>query len=45
MSKLTDRQIRERLPPETGYTITYDDGMPGFGVRITAAGVRSFVIR
>ena len=40
---LTDAIIR-RLPiPAKGYKITFDDEVPGFGIRITASGVRSFV--
>lgn len=35
----------ERLPaPATGYTIYMDDGLPGFGVRVTARGVKTYFI-
>lgn len=30
-------------PPETGYTLHWDDRTPGLGIRVTAGGVRSFV--
>jgi integrase len=30
-------------PPESGYQITWDDKLPGFGVRVTAAGAKSFI--
>jgi hypothetical protein len=42
MGALTDAAIKRLLPPEAGNRIHYDDP-PGFGIRITAAGVRSFV--
>jgi hypothetical protein len=42
--KLTDISIRALKPPETGYHIYNDDTLPGFGVRITAAGVKSYVL-
>ena len=36
--------VVKRIPlPERGYAITWDDDVPGFGVRITAAGARSFI--
>ena len=42
MSTLTDATVKRLPPPQTGNRIFYDDP-PGFGVRITAAGVRAFV--
>ena len=45
--KLTDTTINKLPKPKTGNRITYDDGdkrVPGFGVRTTAAGARSFVL-
>lgn len=42
--KLTDA-IAKALPvPATGNRITYDDVVAGFGLRITAAGARSFIL-
>ncbi|MDA1315682.1 MAG: site-specific integrase [Acidobacteria bacterium] len=42
---LTDRDIRSLKPPLKGNVIRYDSGgVPGFGCRVTAAGVRSFVL-
>jgi integrase len=41
---LTDRLIRALPAPPTGAVITYDADAPGFGVRVTATGVRSFVL-
>jgi len=41
--KLTDLSIRALKAPETGYQIFNDDTLPGFGIRITANGAKSFV--
>src|SRR5215471_7786887 len=42
--RLTDALIK-RLPiPATGNTITWDSAVAGLGVRVTAAGHRSFVL-
>lgn len=46
---LADRFVRDLPAPPLGATITYDGGDPkrrvsGFGVRVTAAGVRAFVL-
>jgi hypothetical protein len=40
---LTDRSIKALEPPESGYLIEYDTAIKGFGVRVTASGVRSFM--
>src|SRR4249920_3441214 len=42
--KLTDFSIRALQPPETGSRIVYDDALPGFGVRITETGTKSYVL-
>jgi integrase len=41
---LTDRMVRALPVPAAGAVITYDADVPGFGIRITAKGVRSFVL-
>ena len=41
---LTDALIRKLEPPEKGNSITYDAAVPGFGVRVTAAGHRAFIL-
>lgn len=41
--KITNTSIRKIDPPETGYRIFYDDRLQGFGIRITASGVRSYI--
>jgi integrase len=43
-SHLTDRLIRALPVPAAGAVITYDADLPGFGIRTTAKGVRSFVL-
>jgi integrase len=42
--KLTDSKIRTLTPPAKGNRIEWDDTVGGFGVRITAAEARSFVL-
>jgi integrase len=41
---LTDALIKRLEPPEKGNRITYDDTVPGFGIRITAGGAQSFIL-
>jgi integrase len=41
---LTDKAIRDLEAPERGNRIAYDDAVKGFGVRVTAAGARAFVL-
>jgi integrase len=41
---LTDRTIRTLPVPATGAVITYDASLPGFGIRVTAKGIRAFVL-
>jgi integrase len=42
---LTDAIVRRLLTPRNGKEITLDDEVTGFGVRVTAAGHRAFVLR
>lgn len=42
--KLTNPEVKKLPAPEKGNRITYDDTVRGFGVRITAAGARAFVL-
>jgi integrase len=42
--RLTDASIKRIKPPATGNRITYDGDVPGFGVRVTAGGDRSFIL-
>jgi len=41
---LTDIGIRALDKPEKGATVYYDDTLKGFGVRVTANGVKSYVL-
>ena len=41
---LTDAIVKRLPAPEKGNRITYDDGVAGFGCRVTAAGHRAFVL-
>jgi integrase len=42
--RLTDTMVKEMVPPDTGNQITYDKDVKGFGVRITKAGARAFIL-
>jgi integrase len=42
--RLTDKAVKELPKPESGNRTTYDAEVKGFGIRITAAGARSFVL-
>jgi integrase len=41
---LTDNQVRDLDPPAAGNRIYYDAAVKGFGVRVTSAGARAFVL-
>ncbi len=43
MARLTDRIIKRLTPPAKGNRIAYDDEVRGLGLRVTAAGAKSFV--
>ncbi len=42
--KLTKRTVDALLPPPHGATIHWDSGLKGFGLRVTAHGVKAFVV-
>ncbi len=42
--KLLEKQVRNLAPPATGNRIVYDADVKGFGVRITSAGAKAFVL-
>lgn len=42
--RLTDNAVRSLPAPDKGNRVTYDDAVSGFGIRVTAAGSRSFVL-
>ena len=41
---LTDAAVKRLPVPANGNRITFDDAVGGFGCRVTAGGVRSFVL-
>jgi integrase len=42
--RITDAAVRNMVPPASGNRIVYDSEIVGFGVRITKAGAKSFVL-
>jgi integrase len=42
--RLTDLQIKQLKPPATGQKTHFDDALPGFGVRVSQGGTKSFVV-
>ena len=42
--KLTDALVKDLPAPEVGNRITYDSEVKGFGVRVTKAGARAFIL-
>ncbi len=42
--KLTDRLAKTLASPAVGNRVTYDEEVRGFGLRVTAAGAKSFVL-
>lgn len=43
-ARIVDQMIRRLKAPEANHHTEWDSEMPGFGVRITAAGVISFIL-
>jgi len=43
-TELTDRRCREAGRPATGNRIYYDTRVHGIGLRVTAAGAKSFIL-
>ncbi|HEY1753210.1 MAG TPA: Arm DNA-binding domain-containing protein, partial [Caulobacteraceae bacterium] len=42
--RLDDNAVKGFAAPAKGNRITYDSEVPGFGVRVTASGARSFIL-
>jgi integrase len=43
VAKLTKSFVEKVQPPTSGYEIHWDEKIPGYGLRVTSSGVRSFV--
>ena len=43
-AKISEKVVKTLTPPKHGNRILYDAQIPGFGVRITAAGALSFIL-
>jgi integrase len=44
MTKITETFVKRAPAPEAATKIHYDDDLPGFGLRITKAGTKAFVL-
>jgi hypothetical protein len=44
MAHLTKRFIESISPPQSGYLIVWDDDLKGFGVRIMASGIKTYIV-
>ena len=42
--RITDKAVRDMEPPATGNRRIYDTDIKGFGVRVTAAGAKAFIL-
>jgi hypothetical protein len=42
--RLTDLSIKTLQPPEKGVIVYSDDTLTGFGVRVSQAGTKSYVL-
>jgi integrase len=45
MPKLTKKMVEEIPDPEKGYSLHWDSELKGLGLRVTASGVRSFILQ
>lgn len=43
-TRLTDKGVKALTPPERKSRVVYCGDLPGFGIRVTTAGVKSFVL-
>lgn len=43
--RITNSGVNQIKAPDSGYQIHYDDTLPGFGVRVTNGGAKSYVIQ
>ena len=42
--RISNRSVEKLVPPDSGYIIAWDKQVKGFGCRVTASGVRSFIL-
>lgn len=42
-TRITQTSVKDAKPPASGYIIQFDNKLDGFGLRVTAAGAKSFV--
>jgi integrase len=42
--RLTDNDVKKLAPPARGNKVSYDAEVKGFGIRVTAAGSRAFIL-
>lgn len=42
--RITDKLVKGLEPPASGNRVVWDDRLKGFGIRVTAAGAKSFVL-
>src|SRR5262249_31247698 len=45
MPKLTKRFVESEKPPKDGYTLVWDEDLPGFGLRVHSSGQRSYLVQ
>lgn len=45
MAKLTKAYIDKVAPPKTGYALHWDDGIKGFGLRVTKTGKITYIVQ
>lgn len=43
--RITTRLVERLQPPEVGSTIVWDGQVPGFGARVTAGGIKAFLLQ
>lgn len=44
MGRLSEQLVRKALPPVRGQLVLWDDGVRGFGLRVTPGGAKSFIL-
>ena len=42
--RLTDLSIRKLRAPDSGQKTYFDDALPGFGIRVSQGGTKSYVV-